>query len=214
METSIKGIENRCEEKVKKVASSIHKFEKQVKDLEKNLSKEIQANKKLVKKVDALKQEIEVKIAKQVSESLRKIKDVKNDAVEKEKEEISGDSESKLKETLINACEKDSKKFYNERKQCEVSLTDQKCDLCNFATHSKGLLKMHESNDHEKRIPFKDILYGFEVDEVFFKILIDTMYEGEDKDIPSFKCGTCSFNSYGEGALEIHKLKEHEQRQL
>ena len=44
---------------------------------------------------------------------------------------------------------------------------------------------MHETDTHDSKLSFKDIINGFEVDEEFFKILIETMYEGEEKDIPS-----------------------------
>ena len=40
------------------------------------------------------------------------------------------------------------------------------------------------------------------------------MYEGEEKDIPFGKCGSCNFNSYGEGIMEIHKLRKHENGQF
>ena len=60
---------------------------------------------------------------------------------------------------------------------------------------------MHETDTHDSKLSFKDIINGFEVDEEFFKMLIETMYEGEEKDIPSVKCGKCSFNSYGEDIM-------------
>ena len=60
---------------------------------------------------------------------------------------------------------------------------------------------MHDTDTHDSKLSFKDIINGFEVDEEFFKILIETMYEGEEKDLTSFNCGKCSFNSYGEDIM-------------
>ena len=123
------------------------------------------------------------------------------DATKKHKDGKTIENKNNVEESIITACENDSKKIYDERRNCELSLNDQKCDKCNFATHSKGVLKMHERDTHAAKLSFKDILYGFEVDEEFFKMLIETMYEGEKKDIPSVKCGKCSFNSYGEDIM-------------
>ena len=47
------------------------------------------------------------------------------------------------------------------------------------------------------------------MDETFFKMLVETMYEGEDHNIPSLKCEMCELTTYGEGVLKIHKQKVH-----
>ena len=100
--------------------------------------------------------------------------------------------------------------FMMREKSCELSLKHQKSCFCDFATHSKGLLKLHEKEAHDKKLSFSNIIYGFDIDETFLKMLIETMYEGEDHNIPSLKCEMCNFKSYGEGVMKIHKLKAHE----
>ena len=79
------------------------------------------------------------------------------------------ENKNNVEESIIKACENDSKKIYDERRNCVLSLNDQKCDKCNFADHSKGVLKMHERDTHAAKLSFKDVLYGFEVDKEFFK---------------------------------------------
>ena len=73
---------------------------------------------------------------------------------------------------------------------------------------------MHEKEAHDKKLSFSNIIYGFGIDETFFKMLIETMYEGEDHNIPSLKCEMCNFNANGKGVRKIHELKIHEKKTL
>ena len=157
-------------------------------------------------RVDKLVEETESRLAKQ-DEIVKKIStaptSLKQDVTPKVDDKSIDKNETE--DSIIIMCKRDAKKFYDERKKCELSLEDQKCDFCEFATHSKGLLKLHEKEAHESKLTFSNIIYGFEMDETFFKMLVETMYEGEDHTIPSLKCEMCELTTYGEGVLKIHK---------
>ena len=58
--------------------------------------------------------------------------------------------------------------IYSEQKNCGLSLGEQKCDLCKFETHSKGLLKIHTKEKHDIKHSFESIIDSYDIDEHCF----------------------------------------------
>ena len=152
------------DKKLKQVVDNMkNSMESKLNTVEKKITDESKYSKQNAEKVDKQIRETESRLAK-INEIVlnisKKSTNVNQDltpnggATKKIFDDKSVD-EIDIEESIIKACKRDAKKIHDQRKSCELSMKDQKCDFCDFATHSKGLLKLHEKEAHEKKLSFQ-----------------------------------------------------------
>ena len=57
------------------------------------------------------------------------------------------------------------KEHFNVNKDCGLRNESQQCKKCKFITHSMGLLRMHEKENHTIKHPFDKIIDWFKFDD-------------------------------------------------
>ena len=87
-----------------------------------------------------------------------------------------------------------------------LDVHSQKCKKCEFATHSEGLLRRHNTLIHEIKETKLNIMLGFEIDMQKYEKLLECMGEGSTK----YECDECSDSNHSDGKLTLHKLTTHQ----
>ena len=87
-----------------------------------------------------------------------------------------------------------------------LDINSQKLKMCEFETHSGGLLIQHKVTVHSIKESKQNIILGYEFHVQRHFRVFELMEEGLD----NFKCGECGFKIHSEGKFEINKLTSHQ----
>ena len=84
---------------------------------------------------------------------------IEDEAKDKLNVESKGEKQEEVEtlSVIIGAFVNDEKEHFNVNKDCGLNNDRQKCKKCKFITHSMGLLRMHEKDNHNIKHPFDKI---------------------------------------------------------
>ena len=90
-------------------------------------------------------------------------------------------------------------------KDCGLELTGYKCKICDFESHSDGLLRKHNRTTHQLKETNQDIILGFKNDIGNYVYLLETMGD----DVNQIICDKCAFKCNSKGELKMHEKEIH-----
>ena len=186
---------------LKRFENENQKLQKEIK----NLRNESEIQKSVLQKV---LNEVEIKCNKSVNDALEAHKKSVKESVDNSIDQLKTQAFPKdvIEENIIKGYQNDCETILLVHQKFE--LDDVVCNICEFKSHSQGLLSIHKHEKHKSNDTFETIVEGFKNDIENHIRTLEAMCEDDDV-INGMKCDKCKFRNNSEGNLRIHERDVH-----